>query len=62
MAEAQNIEWKESWRDEYLKMICAFINTEGGELYIGIDDAGILQRTFARELATTVGTMIRMIK
>ncbi len=22
MSESQNIEWKESWRDEYLKWIC----------------------------------------
>lgn len=34
--ENQHIEWKESWRDEYLKWICAFANTEGGgELHIG---------------------------
>ncbi len=24
MAENQNVEWKESWRDEYLKWICGF--------------------------------------
>ncbi len=24
MKESQNIEWKESWRDEYLKWICGF--------------------------------------
>lgn len=24
MSENQNIEWKESWRDEYLKWICGF--------------------------------------
>ena len=24
MTESQNIEWKESWRDEYLKWICGF--------------------------------------
>ncbi len=40
MAEAQNIEWKQNWRDEYLKTICAFANTEGGTLTIGIDDSG----------------------
>ena len=26
MKEKQNIEWKESWRDEYLKWICGFAN------------------------------------
>ena len=40
MAESQNIEYKESWRDEYLKWICGFANAQGGTIYIGIDDAG----------------------
>ena len=30
--ESQNIEWKESWRDEYMKTICAFANASGGTL------------------------------
>lgn len=38
--ESQNTEWKESWKDEYLKTICAFANTEGGTLTIGVDDNG----------------------
>lgn len=40
MAENQNIEYKESWKDEYLKWICGFANAQGGTIYIGIDDAG----------------------
>lgn len=40
MPETQNIEWKESWRDEYLKWICGFANAKGGKLYIGKDDYG----------------------
>ena len=40
MAESQNIEYKESWRDEYLKWICGFANAQGGTIYIGIDDSG----------------------
>ena len=40
MPESQNIEWKVSWRDEYLKWICGFANAEGGKLYIGKDDHG----------------------
>ncbi len=40
MTESQNIEWKESWRDEYLKWICGFANAQGGRIYIGIDDMG----------------------
>ncbi len=40
MAESQNIEWKESWRDEYLKWICGFANAQGGKIYIGKKDDG----------------------
>lgn len=36
--ESQNIEYKESWRDEYLKWICGFANAQGGKLYIGVND------------------------
>ena len=38
MSESQNIEYKESWRDEYLKWICGFANAQGGRIYIGIND------------------------
>ena len=40
MSENQNIEWKESWRDEYLKWICGFANAQGGKIYIGKRDDG----------------------
>ncbi|MCD4795067.1 MAG: putative DNA binding domain-containing protein [Bacteroidales bacterium] len=40
MLEKQNIEWKVSWRDEYLKWICGFANAKGGKLFIGKDDSG----------------------
>ena len=39
MKECQNIEWKESWSDEYLKWICGFANAQGGKLYIGVNDS-----------------------
>ena len=38
--ENQNNEFKESWRDEYIKWICSFANADGGKLYIGVDDSG----------------------
>lgn len=38
--EAQNLEWKRSWRDEYLKWICGFANAQGGVLEIGRNDRG----------------------
>ena len=40
MPEQQNIEWKQSWRDEYLQWISGFANSNGGVLYIGKDDIG----------------------
>lgn len=40
MPENQNIEYKSSWRDEYLKWICGFANAQGGKLYIGVSDDG----------------------
>ena len=36
--ESQNIEYKESWRDEYLKWICGFANAGGGTIYVGVND------------------------
>jgi ATP-dependent DNA helicase RecG len=38
--ESQTVEFKASWRDEYLKWVCAFANTDGGKLIIGLDDNG----------------------
>ncbi len=40
MQEQQNIEWKETWRDEYLKWVCGFANAQGGRIYIGKNDRG----------------------
>jgi ATP-dependent DNA helicase RecG len=40
MPEQQNIEYKSSWHDDYLKWICGFANAQGGRIYIGRDDTG----------------------
>lgn len=40
MSETQNIEYKQSWHDEYLKWVCGFANAQGGTIYIGKDDNG----------------------
>ncbi len=40
MKEHQHVEWKESWRDEYLKWLSGFANAHGGTLEIGRDDDG----------------------
>jgi ATP-dependent DNA helicase RecG len=42
MAENQNIEWKEQWHDEYVKWVCGFANAQGGKIYVGINDQGIV--------------------
>ncbi len=41
MKEDQQVEWKSSWRDDYLRWICGFANAEGGVLVIGRDDSGV---------------------
>jgi ATP-dependent DNA helicase RecG len=38
--ENHQLEWKENWRDEYLKWICGFANAHGGTLVIGKNDRG----------------------
>ena len=35
MKEKQNIEWKKTWREEYLRWICCYANAEGSILSIG---------------------------
>ena len=60
MSERQNIEWKSSWRDEYLKTICAFANADGGQLVIGKDDqGGFVGLSGANTLLETIPSKIR---
>ena len=62
MTEHQNIEYKSNWRDEYLKWICAFANSNGGRLYIGIDDEGkVIGINNARELLEQLPNKFRDI-
>ena len=41
LKESQKVEFKINWRDEYLKTLCAFANTDGGVLYLGITKDGL---------------------
>ena len=41
MPEQQNIEYKQSWHDDYLKWVCGFANASGGTIFIGKDDDGV---------------------
>jgi ATP-dependent DNA helicase RecG len=60
MKEAQNIEFKTSWQDEYLKIISAFANCSGGKIYIGIDDKGnVAGIKNVKELLETLPNKIR---
>ena len=38
--ENQAVEFKESWRDDYLRWVCGFANAHGGTLIIGKNDRG----------------------
>ncbi|MBK9486409.1 MAG: putative DNA binding domain-containing protein [Chitinophagaceae bacterium] len=40
MPEQQNIEYKQSWHDDYLKWVCGFTSAQGGVIFIGKDDNG----------------------
>lgn len=51
--ENQNIEFKESWRDEYIKWICGFANAKGGKIYIGVDDSGDLPENWTIDTLLT---------
>lgn len=58
MSEKQNIEYKASWRDEYLKWICGFANAQGGKIFIGLD----LQDLVVNNLIERIGRAGRGIK
>lgn len=38
--ESQTTEFKQLWKDEYIKTISAFTNSDGGKLFVGVDDDG----------------------
>lgn len=62
MAENQNIEWKEAWRDEYLKWICGFANAQGGKLYIGTrDDGAVIGISDSKKLLEDIPNKVRDI-
>jgi ATP-dependent DNA helicase RecG len=62
MKETQHIEWKESWRDEYLKWISGFANAEGGVLVIGKNDAGkVIGVADAKKLLVDVPNKVQSV-
>ena len=62
MKEQQNIEWKQGWRDDYLRWICGFANAEGGTLVIGKNDQGdVVGVTNAARLLEDIPNKVRDI-
>lgn len=62
MPEQQNIEWKERWRDEYLKWICGFANAKGGEIFVGMNDKGeVIGIDNAKKLLEDIPNKVRDI-
>ena len=47
MKESQNTEFKLSWRDEYIRHLCAFANTQGGNMFVGVADDGSVVGTIS---------------
>lgn len=60
MSERQNIEYKQSWHDDYLKWVCGFANAVGGTIYIGKDDNGhVIGLTDYQKLMEDIPNKIR---
>ena len=57
--EFQNIEFKESWRDEYQKWICGFANAQGGVLYVGKDNGKVCGVQDAKKLMEDIPNKVR---
>ena len=65
--ESQNVEYKSSWHDEYLKWICGFANAQGAVMYFGVDDnhevIGLenvdrLMEDIPNKIVTTMGIVV----
>jgi ATP-dependent DNA helicase RecG len=63
MSESQNIEYKSSWHDDYLKWVCGFANAQGGKIYIGMNDAATVvgvedQKTLMEEIPNKIKNLM----
>ena len=63
MPENQNIEYKSSWHDDYLKWVCGFANAQGGKIYIGMNDAATVvglsdQKTLMEEIPNKIKNLM----
>lgn len=69
MPEQQNIEYKQSWHDDYLKWVCGFAYAQGGVIFIGKDDNGNvvgvdnfkkLMDDIPNKIKNTIGIMVEV--
>ena len=65
--ECQNVEYKRGWKDEYLKWICGFANSQGATMFFGVDDnlelyglhnAKRLLEDIPNKITTTMGLVV----
>jgi len=60
MSEHQQQEYKQIWKDEFLKVICAFANSKGGRLVMGrADDGKAVGVSDARKLLEDIPNKVR---
>ena len=60
MVENQNIEWKETWKDDYIKWICGFANADGGIIFIGKNDnVNVIGLNNAKKLLEDIPNKVR---
>lgn len=60
MSENQNIKYKESWRDEYIRWICGFANAQGGKILVGVNDCRhVVGLSNAKKLMEDIPNKIR---
>jgi ATP-dependent DNA helicase RecG len=61
-SESQNIEYKSSWRDEYLKWICGFANAQGGTIILGVkDDKTVIGIENAKKLLEDIPNKVQSV-
>ena len=59
--EDQQTEFKESWRDDFLKYVCGFANAQGGIIFIGVrDDGEIIGIANAKRMLEDIPNKIAM--
>ncbi len=65
--ESQNVEYKSTWHDDYLKWICGFANAQGAVMYFGVNDdhevvglehVGKLMEDIPNKIVTTMGIVV----